>query len=293
MKRMKKDSVRKLIKRALKEDIGPGDLTTELLIKNKQIAQAQVLAREEMTLSGLKVFKEVYKILDKKVDVRLLKKDSDRANVGEAVIELKGSAASILTGERTALNFLGHLSGIATLTRAFVDKVEGLPVKILDTRKTTPGLRLLEKKAVVHGGGMNHRTALFDGILIKDNHIAAVGGIRKAMELAKVNLRQKIEIEVDTTEQLFEALEAGADIVLLDNMDPLALKEAMIQTETFYHPGDRLTLLEASGGINLENVKDVALSGVDFISIGAITHSAKVADLGLDFSVKKEFTYND
>jgi nicotinate-nucleotide pyrophosphorylase (carboxylating) len=280
-------SLKKLIRDALIEDIGPGDLTTSLLIKDNQTAKAKVVARESMTLSGLTVFKEVFKELDPTVDVTLHKKDGDAASPGEAAIELKGSAASILTGERTALNFLGHLSGIATYAQAFVKKIEGLPTKILDTRKTTPCLRSLEKAAVVHGGAFNHRIALFDGILIKDNHIAAVGGITNALNLAKANFRQKIEIEVDTLAQLIEAIEGGADIVLLDNMDPLALREAKEQTDAFYSPGTRLTLLEASGGINLDNVRDAAESGVDFISIGAITHSAKVADLGLDFELEK------
>ncbi|MDR2405238.1 MAG: carboxylating nicotinate-nucleotide diphosphorylase [Deltaproteobacteria bacterium] len=284
---MTKDSLHSLIRLALHEDIGPGDLTTSLLIKDGQLAKANVVARAHMTLSGVSVFQEVYAILDPTVEVNALKKDGDTAEMGETVLSLSGSAASILTGERTALNFLGHLSGIATYTKAFVDKVEGYPAKILDTRKTTPGLRALEKEAVLHGGGVNHRLALFDGILIKDNHIAAAGGIREALKLAQANFRQKIEIEVDTSAQLMEALDGGADIVLLDNMDPLALKEALIQTEAFYHPGQRLTLLEASGGINLENVRDAAASGVDFISIGAITHSAPNADLGLDFVLEK------
>ncbi|MDR2339396.1 MAG: carboxylating nicotinate-nucleotide diphosphorylase [Deltaproteobacteria bacterium] len=276
-------TLERLIRDALAEDIGPGDLTTSLLIPEGLEAEAEVVARAPMTLSGLAVFGEVYRLLDPRVQVSLLRKDSDRATAGEAVVSLKGPAAPILTGERTALNFLGRLSGIATLTRAYVDAIAGHKARILDTRKTAPGLRFLEKQAVAHGGGLNHRLALFDGILIKDNHIAAVGGIRKAIELARANFRQKIEIEVDNTAQLEEALECEADIILLDNMDPLALRDAFMRAEAFYSPGTRLSLLEASGGITLDNVADVAASGVDFISVGAITHSAPVADLGLDF----------
>ncbi|MDR2200292.1 MAG: carboxylating nicotinate-nucleotide diphosphorylase [Deltaproteobacteria bacterium] len=284
---MRFDCLERLIKIALEEDIGPGDLTTELLVDPKLQAEARVAARAPMTLSGLEIFREVYRILDPLVEVELLKKDSEQAERGEAVARLKGPAASILTGERTALNFLGRLSGIATSARLHAEKLAGLKTRLLDTRKTAPGLRALEKKAVLHGGGFNHRLALFDGILIKDNHIAAVGGVRKALELARKNFRQKIEIEVDTSEQFYEALQAEADIILLDNMDPLALKEACDRAAAFYYPGQRLTLLEASGGITLGNIRDIALSGVDFVSVGAITHSAPYADLGLDFEVKK------
>jgi nicotinate-nucleotide pyrophosphorylase (carboxylating) len=280
---MRDFQLRRLVESALDEDLGPGDLTTGLLIPAGLRATAEVVARGEIVLSGTDVFAEVFLALDPDVKVDIIKGDSAAASPGEAAIRLEGPASSILTGERVALNFLGRLSGIATLTKAFVDRVEGTDVKILDTRKTTPGLRALEKRAVTHGGGHSHRTGLYDGILIKDNHIAAVGSVRKAVALAKRNFRQRVEVEVDTTAQLEEALEAGADIVLLDNMDPLALKDALRRTQEFYSPGARLTLLEASGGISLANVREAALSGVDFISIGALTHSAPVADLGLDF----------
>jgi nicotinate-nucleotide pyrophosphorylase (carboxylating) len=281
---MLNEQLERLIRGALAEDIGPGDITTELLVPKGQTAEAFAVARKPLVVSGAEVFREVFRILDPEVKCELLLRDSDTAAEGQRVIRLYGPAASILTGERVALNFLGRLSGVATLTRLFADRLSGLQTKLLDTRKTTPGLRALEKMAVVHGGGVNHRLALFDGVLIKDNHIAAAGGVANALRLARPAFRHKIEIEVDTLEGLMEAMEGGADMVLLDNMDPLALREAVRRAEYFWRPGARLTLLEASGGVTLESVREAALSGVDFISVGALTHSAPSADLGLDFA---------
>jgi nicotinate-nucleotide pyrophosphorylase (carboxylating) len=204
---------------------------------------------------------------------------------GEAVAEVSGPSASILTSERVALNFLGRLSGVATLTSKYVEAAgEGGPA-IIDTRKTTPLLRALEKAAVVHGGGRNHRFNLGDGILIKDNHIKAAGSIKAAVARARLGRPHllKIEIEADDLSQLAEALEAGADAVLLDNMSPALLSEAARMADAFFSPGQRGALLEASGGVSLETVGAIAKTGVDLISVGAITHSAPCADVGLDW----------
>ncbi|MDR1038087.1 MAG: carboxylating nicotinate-nucleotide diphosphorylase [Deltaproteobacteria bacterium] len=275
----------KLVAEALREDVGPGDVTTELCITEDIEVEAVVRARRTLVVSGTGPFLEVLRQVDPSVECRVLRRDGEEAAAGDAVANLRGSCASILTAERTALNFLQHLSGVATLTRAFVREIGPGGPGLLDTRKTTPGLRNLEKDAVRHGGGINHRRALFDGILIKDNHITASGGVKAALARARAGapVGMKVEIEVDTLEQLQEALEGGADIVLLDNMDPEALKEAVAAAEAFFAPGPRRVLLEASGGVSLDTVKAISQTGVDFVSTGALTHSAPAADLGLDF----------
>jgi nicotinate-nucleotide pyrophosphorylase (carboxylating) len=277
--------IRKLVERSLLEDIGPGDLTSNLVVPEKLIATATVAAREELVLSGGKVFQEVVRQVDSSLELKSFKEDGERINAKETILAIRGCARSILTLERTGLNFLMFLSGIATLTRKYVDVIGDKGPVLLDTRKTTPALRFLEKAAVRHGGGKNHRFALFDGILIKDNHIIAAGGVEKALSLAKAGAPAglKIEIEVDDLTGVKIALAHGADILLLDNMDPPTLKEAVKLADDFFSPGKRKVLLEASGGVTLETLPAVAETGVDFISVGAITHSAKAADIGLDF----------
>ncbi|MDR2611455.1 MAG: carboxylating nicotinate-nucleotide diphosphorylase [Deltaproteobacteria bacterium] len=275
----------KLVTDALREDLGPGDVTTELCIPDDIEVEAAVRARMRLVVSGTGPFREVFRQVDPDVECRILRRDGEEAQTGDVVANLRGSCASLLSAERTALNFLQHLSGVATLTRAFVNAIGAGGPGLLDTRKTTPGLRNLEKDAVRHGGGLNHRRALFDGILIKDNHITAAGGVRQALSraLAGAPVGMKVEIEVDNLDQLQEALEGGADIVLLDNMDPDALRRAVAAAESFYAPAPRKVLLEASGGVTLETVKAIAATGVDYVSTGALTHSAPAADLGLDF----------
>jgi nicotinate-nucleotide pyrophosphorylase (carboxylating) len=275
----------KLVADALREDLGPGDVTTELCIPDDIKVEATVKARKPLVVSGTGPFLETIRQVDPEVECRILRGDGERAAAGDTVANLRGSCASILSAERTALNFLQHLSGVATLTRAFADAIGPDGPGLLDTRKTTPGMRNLEKDAVRHGGGLNHRRALFDGILIKDNHITAAGGVKAALSraLSGAPVGMKVEIEVDGLDQLEEALEGGADIVLLDNMDPPALREAVKLARDFFAPGPRRVLLEASGGVTLETVAEIASTGVDYISTGALTHSAPAADLGLDF----------
>jgi nicotinate-nucleotide pyrophosphorylase (carboxylating) len=282
---MKERHFVKLVADALREDLGPGDVTTELCIPEDITVEAVVRARRPLVVSGTGPFLEVLRQVDPTIECRVIRPDGERAEAGDTVVNLRGSCASLLSAERTALNFLQHLSGIATLTRKFVEAIGPGGPALLDTRKTTPGLRNLEKDAVRHGGGMNHRRALFDGILIKDNHITAAGGVKAALDRARSGapVGMKVEIEVDSLQQLREALEGGADIVLLDNMEPDTLREAVAVAEAFYSPQPRRVLLEASGGVTLETVAAIARTGVDFVSTGALTHSAPAADLGLDF----------
>jgi len=270
---------------ALREDVGPGDLTTRSLIPPDMAGRAILRARGALVLSGLEAARETMRQADRRIVFTPLAADGDRLGPGAEIARLEGPAASILTAERVGLNFLMRLSGVATLTARCVEAAGRAPAVVVDTRKTTPGLRFLEKAAVRHGGGRNHRFALYDGLLIKDNHIAAVGSIARAVALARAAAPHtlKIEVEVDTLEQLNEALAAGAEVVLLDNMNPEMLRRAVALTEAFYAPGPRLTRLEASGGVTLETIGAVAETGVDLISVGAITHSAPAADLGLDW----------
>ncbi|KXS56473.1 MAG: nicotinate-nucleotide pyrophosphorylase [Candidatus Adiutrix intracellularis] len=270
---------------ALMEDVGLGDLTSRYTIPENLVGSARVRARAPVVLSGLLAAEETMRQMDSRIVFTPLAADGDHLIPGSEIAHLQGSAASILSAERVALNFLMHLSGVATLTAKFVTAAANSGIAVVDTRKTTPGLRFLEKAAVRHGGGRNHRFALYDGILIKDNHIAAAGSIAKAVSRARFAAPHtlKIEVEVDTLDQLKEALTAGADLVLLDNMRPDLLRQAVWVTENFYAPMPRLTLLEASGGINLDSIGSIAKTGVDLISVGAITHSAPSVDLGLDW----------
>ena len=264
---------------ALAEDLGlAGDITTLATVPHGTTASAIIAARERGVVSGLALAEATFRILGDEVAFEPEASDGALISKGDVLARVSGCARSVLTGERVALNFLGRMSGIATLTRAYVNQVVGTSARIVDTRKTTPGLRALEKYAVRCGGGHNHRTGLFDAILIKDNHIAAAGGPLAAIRAAREHAGHmvKIEIEVDTLEQLREILPLAPDAVLLDNMSTDELREAVAIAG-----GE--TLLEASGGVDLDSVRAIAESGVDIISVGALTHSAPVLDLGLDF----------
>jgi len=268
---------RRLIALALEEDIGPGDLTTQLIPLEFE-GRARIRARHGLVLAGGAAFAEVYRQLDPEVHVEMLLDDGATVDDGGICGEVLGPARSILTGERTALNLLQRLSGIATRARQAADLVQGTRARIVDTRKTTPGLRALEKAAVRAGGGYNHRFGLFDGVLIKDNHIAAAGGVAEAVENARARAHHlvRIECECDTLDQVEEAVRARADIILLDNMTPAELKRAVEMI------GGR-ALTEASGGITWDHLPEVAATGVDFISMGALTHSVIAADLSLEW----------
>lgn len=272
-----------LIDLALAEDIGAGDVTTAATIPPGARASGVMLAKSPGVLSGLEVAAAVFRRVDPSVRFTPLVADGDRVADRQPLAEVEGPAASLLIGERTALNLVQRLSGVATLTARFVEAVAGTGARIVDTRKTTPGMRWLEKAAVRHGGGSNHRYNLADGVLIKDNHLAAVGGpdrVARAVHLARERVPHglKVEVEVTTLDELDEALAAGADIVLLDNMDIPTLAEAVRRTAG-------RALLEASGGVTLERVRAIAETGVDLISVGALTHSAGSLDISLDFAI--------
>ena len=267
----------KIIDSALEEDLGPGDITTAALVDPFMKGKARALAREEIILAGIEVFSRVFSRLDPEIIVECKYHDGDVVPRGEDICIVKGSMRGILSGERTALNFLQRLSGIATLTRRYVEKTDSSKVRVLDTRKTTPGLRILEKYAVRKGGGFNHRFGLFDGILVKDNHIAAAGSISKALAKIKAGVPHtlRIEVEVEDIEGVKEAMEAGADAILLDNMSVKEMREAVSIA------GGRV-LLEASGGITLESIEEISKIGIDLISVGAITRSARSVDISLE-----------
>jgi len=266
---------------ALAEDLGlAGDITTNAVISRDTVASGVFAARKPGVIAGLDVAAAAFHHLDPSVEFKAFVADGDRVDAGTKIARVSGSARALLSAERVALNFLGRLSGIATLTRRYVDAVAGTRAQIVDTRKTTPGLRALEKYAVRAGGGMNHRIGLFDAVLIKDNHIAVAGGTGQAIGAARAHVGHmvKIEVEVDTLDQLAEALEHRIDAVLLDNMTPDQLAEAVRIV------GGR-AITEASGGVNLDTVRAIAEAGVDLISVGALTHSATVLDIGLDIEI--------
>jgi len=272
---------RRLIRSALEEDIGAGDATTAAVLTGQEFGTAQAAAKADMVLAGIGVFREAFLLLDPDIQFTGCLEDGREIKCGEILAELSGKLASILTAERTALNFLQRMSGIATTTRRYVQAVAGTRARILDTRKTAPGLRVLDKYAVRIGGGLNHRFALYDGVLIKDNHITAAGGITPAMERARriISHTLKIEVEVKNIGDVREALAAGADAILLDNMAPEAMGEAVRLI------GGRVPV-EASGNVTLANVRQIAETGVDFISVGALTHSASAADISLLVNVR-------
>ena len=267
----------KIIDNALEEDLGPGDITTSAIIDSSLKGKARLLAKEEIILAGIEVFSRVFSRLDPEIVVECTYHDGDVVPNGYDIGIIRGSMRGMLSGERTALNFLQHLSGIATLTKRYVEKIGPSKVRVIDTRKTTPRLRILEKYAVRMGGGFNHRFGLFDGILIKDNHIAAAGSISKALAKIKANVPHtlKIEVEVEDIKGVEEAIVAGADAILLDNMSVKEMKEAVSIARG-------RVLLEASGGITLESIREISKTGINLISIGAITHSARSVDISLE-----------
>lgn len=277
---------------ALAEDLGGGDVTTEATVPETLRGRAEVVAKAPAVLAGVSVAASVFTLLDPRLEVKELAADGERVEAGRAVLTVHGAVRSILGAERVALNILGRLSGVATLTRRFVDRAGAERVRLLDTRKTTPGMRALEKMAVRAGGGENHRFGLFDRVLIKDNHIAACGSVAEAVRRARVAEFVErgvpaaggwgIEVEVRTLAELDEALAAGADVLLLDNMDVATLREAVRRARGGVRiASSQVPLLEASGNVTLDNVAEVAATGVDFISIGALTHSAPAADFSL------------
>lgn len=270
-----------IIKLALEEDIGPGDITSQATVAADLSAFAEIRAKEQLVLAGSEAAQCVFAAVDAKISWKPLHKDGDQLSAGDVIAKITGNARSLLAAERTALNFLQHLSGIATMTCRFVDAVSGTHAKILDTRKTMPGLRELEKAAVKAGGGENHRMGLFDHILIKNNHITAVGSVTKALKLVKAARKkgQKIEVETRTTNEIREAVEGNADIIMLDNMSV----NAVIAAVKFV---SGRALLEVSGNITLENIRTYAETGVDFISVGSITHSAPAADINMLIAIQ-------
>jgi len=273
-----------LIKRALEEDGAAADITTLSTVPVDQWVDGVIIARPAGVIAGLSVAAETFRALDERISINLLVQDGASVQAGEALAQLNGPARSILSAERVALNFLGRLSGIATLTARCVHAIEGTQARILDTRKTTPGLRSLEKYAVLMGGGHNHRFGLSDGVLIKDNHIKAAGGVAQAITAARRTAPHllKIEVECETLAEVQQALEAGADVVLLDNME-LAMMRSAVE---YIHQHAPQVLIEASGsiGTNTDRLAAVAGTGVDFISIGALTHSTPNFDVSLEFA---------
>ena len=273
---MNKLLVEDIIKNGLKEDINYFDAATDLLIDEKSQSSAYLISKEIGVLAGVEVFKQVFEILGGDVKFTQNFKDGDSLKQSDVILELFGNTRTILKGERLALNLLQRMSGIATLSREFADKVEGLNTRIVDTRKTTPNLRILEKYAVGVGGCFNHRYNLSDAMMIKENHIQAIGSIKKAVELGKKNIphTMKIEVEVKNIKELNEAIEAKADIIMLDNMSINEMKKSVEIVKG-------KAIIEASGGIALNTVREIALTGVDVISVGALTHSYKSLDISL------------
>jgi len=268
--------IRNLTELALSEDIGSGDVTTEATVPADSIATAVMLAKQDLILAGLGVSREVFHYLDPTIEVTFFVRDGDRISTGTEIAQLFGNTRALLMGERVALNLLQHMSGIATQTARYVEKIKGLKAEVLDTRKTYPGLRKLEKYAVRMGGGKNHRFGLYDGILIKDNHIKAAGSITKAIEgvRKKAYLLLKIEVETKTLDEVREALAARADVIMLDNMQVDMMRNAVTLI-------DHQALIEASGNVTLETIRGIAETGVDFISCGSLTHSASAADISM------------
>jgi len=270
-----------IINRALKEDIGKEDITTKCLVPPDMRAKAIIISKEDGILAGVDIAKQVFASLNGEVSFITHKKDGQKIKKGDVIASLNGPAGPILSGERLALNFIQRLSGIATLTGKFVKLCAGTGATILDTRKTTPNLRALEKFAVKMGGGMNHRMGLYDAVLIKDNHLIAEPDIKKAVSKAR-KTGKTVEVEVKNFAELKKALDAKPDRILLDNMSVPRLKKAVKIKKKYSQETGKKVSLEASGGINLNNIKNIAGTGVDFISVGAITHSAKALDISLE-----------
>jgi len=270
------NGIDKIIEIALAEDIHTGDITTLAVLPQPRRMRARLIAKEPMVLAGVAVAERVFARLDPSTRFSASFSDADRLQVGDIIAWIEGDAAALLQGERVSLNLLQRMCGIATQTAAFVKEIEGTGARVVDTRKTTPGLRVLEKYAVRVGGGTNHRTGLYDGVLIKENHIAAAGGILEAVRLARAYIPHtlKVEVETETLDQVALALEAGADIIMLDNMTLPEMAEAVQLI------GKR-ALVEASGGVNLQSIRAIAQTGVDIISVGALTHSVRAADISM------------
>jgi len=268
-----------ILKNALLEDIGSGDVTTSSIIPENHRSKAVMIAKDDFLLAGVTFAERVFKLIDSGLRFKTYKEDGNAVKEGDVIAELNGNSRLLLMAERTALNLLQRLSGIATLTHKFVESVKGLPVKIVDTRKTTPGIRALEKYAVRVGGGCNHRFGLFDGILIKDNHINVVGNIRKAIKMAKKNSHHmlKIEVEAKSLREVRDALSEGAHIIMLDNMSIRDIRQSV----NLIRGKNPHVIIEASGNMNLKNIRAVAETGVDLISIGALTHSAVAVDISM------------
>jgi nicotinate-nucleotide pyrophosphorylase (carboxylating) len=266
----------RIIENALAEDIHTGDITTLAVMRDKREARARLTAKEPMVLAGIEAAARVFHLLDPRILFTPRFSDGDALETGAIIAEITGDAAALLQGERVALNILQRMSGVATLTARYVAAVKGTKARVVDTRKTAPGLRILDKYAVRVGGGTNHRTGLYDGVLIKENHITAAGGIGVAVSRARAWIphTMKIEVETETLAEVAQALAAGADIIMLDNMDTATMREgvAMIAGRA---------LVEASGGVNLETIREIAETGVDIISVGALTHSARALDISM------------
>jgi nicotinate-nucleotide pyrophosphorylase (carboxylating) len=273
--------IRDIIEAVLAEDIGTGDITTQATVSRKKKGRAQAVAKDDFVIAGIDVFAETFQLLDKSIKVKKLMDDGCRTKKGNVIAEVSGSLSNILQAERVALNIFQRMSGIATLTAKYVEAVRGTKAKIFDTRKTMPGLRVLDKMAVRIGGGGNHRTGLYDGVLIKDNHIEAAGGITAAVKAQRKRLPHTLKIEVETKNirEVKEALKCGVDIIMLDNMTVPAMKKAVV-----FVAGR--ALLEASGNVSLQSVSEIAATGVDLISIGELTHSVRAADISLKIKAK-------
>lgn len=269
--------VDRVIAAALAEDIGPSDITSDIVIPEAVRFSGAMVARHDLVLAGIEFARQVFATVVPEATFSSLAKDGDALPAGSAICMIEGPARGLLTAERTALNMMQHLSGIATLTRRYADKIVGTECVLLDTRKTIPGLRLLAKYAARIGGASNHRLGLYDGVLIKDNHIAVCGGVVKAVEHCKKAGLPNIEVECDTLEQVAEALQADPDMILLDNMPVDMMREAVRLTA-------KRCKLEASGGVTLDTIRVIAETGVDFVSVGRITQSAPAVDIGMDWS---------
>jgi len=274
---LEQNAIDRIIRFALEEDLGSGDLTTNSIVKPESKGRAVLMAKQELILAGLPVFKRTFEILNSDTRFESFFEDGQGVTKNTKVCEISAPVHSILKAERTGLNLLQRMSGIATLTQKYAEQIKGFKARVLDTRKTTPGLRILDKYSVRMGGGYNHRFGLYDGILIKDNHIQAAGSITKALSVCRKSVPHtlKIEIEVEDLEGVAEALRAGADIIMLDNMSLEEIKKAVELVKG-------KSVLEVSGNVSLENIKSIAATGVDLISVGALTHSAPAADLSLE-----------
>jgi nicotinate-nucleotide pyrophosphorylase (carboxylating) len=272
--------IRKIIEAALIEDIGTGDVTTAAIVSRDKKGQAKAVAKDDFVVAGINIFRDVFIFLDETIKVKFLIGDGQKAKKGDTIAEVSGSLFYILQAERVALNIFQRMCGVATLTSKYVEAVKGTKAKILDTRKTMPGLRLLDKMAVVMGGGFNHRMGLYDGVLIKDNHIATAGSIAAAVKAQRNCLSHilKIEVETKNIHEVQEALDCGVDIILLDNMTTSEMNKAVALV-------NGRVPLEASGNVSLQNVAEIAATGVDFISIGELTHSIRAADISLKITM--------